>query len=70
MSKKFEDKLKNAKDILDSLVSEDVDLDDALKLYKDGMKNLNEAQSMLDNAKGEFEELVQENERSEVNPKS
>ena len=66
MSKKFEDKLKNAKDILDSLVSEDVDLDDALKLYKDGMKNLNEAQKMLDNAKNEFEELVQSNEAQET----
>lgn len=60
MSKKFEDKIKIAKDILDNLVSDDVDLEKALKLYKQGMKNLNEAQEMLDSAKLEFESLIKE----------
>jgi len=62
MSKNFEEKLKISKEILDNLVSQDIDLNDALSLYKKGMKNLNEAQDMLDSAKLEFEDLTKKYE--------
>ena len=58
MSQKFELKVNKAKDILDKLMTKDIELDEALKLYKDGMKQLNQAQEMLDSAKLEFEQLV------------
>ena len=58
MSKKFEQKLEKAKGILDQLVSEDIDLDSSIKLYKEGMQNLKEAQDLLDKAKLDFEALL------------
>jgi exodeoxyribonuclease VII small subunit len=58
LSKNFEEKIKKSKEILDTLVSDDINLDKALKLYKDGMNNLNDAQDMLDNAKLEFQDLI------------
>ena len=58
MSKKFEQKVNKAKEILDKLVSKEVSLEEALQLYKDGINHLNEAQEMLDTSKLEFENLV------------
>ena len=53
----FEDKIKTAKELLDKLIDPEITLQTSVKIYKDGMKELEEAQKLLDEAKLEFEEL-------------
>jgi exodeoxyribonuclease VII small subunit len=62
----FEDKIKQAKKLLDKLIDPEITLQDSVKVYKDGMKELEEAQKLLDEAKLEFEELNQVNCTTEV----
>lgn len=47
----FEEKLVNAKDLLEKLSNPQITLSDSLKLYKDGIKELDDAQKLLDEAK-------------------
>ena len=53
----FEDKIKEAKELLDKLIDPEITLQTSVQVYKDGMKELNDAQKLLDEAKLEFEEL-------------
>jgi exodeoxyribonuclease VII small subunit len=53
----FETKIENAKKLLDKLIDPEITLQDSVKFYKDGMKQLQEAQKLLDEAKVEFEKL-------------
>lgn len=53
----FEKRIDSAKEFLDKLIDPEITLSDSVKVYKDGMKEINEAQKILDNAKLEFEEL-------------
>jgi len=53
----FETKIENAKKLLDKLIDPEITLRDSVKFYKDGMKQLQEAQKLLDKAKVEFEKL-------------
>ncbi|MCK5110557.1 MAG: exodeoxyribonuclease VII small subunit [Arcobacteraceae bacterium] len=53
----FEDKIKQAKELLDKLIDPEITLQTSVQVYKDGMKELEEAQKLLDEAKLEFEEL-------------
>ncbi|VAY86313.1 Exodeoxyribonuclease VII small subunit [hydrothermal vent metagenome] len=53
----FEDKIKIAKKLLDKLIDPEITLQNSVKVYKDGMKELEQAQKLLDEAKLEFEEL-------------
>ena len=57
MAKKisFEDKIKNAKELLDKLIDPEITLQDSVKVYKDGIKQLEDAQKLLDEAKLEFQ---------------
>ena len=64
MSKNFEQKVNKAKEVLDKLVSKEVSLEEALKLYKDGIKYLGEAQEMIDKAKLEFDNLVKDDDKA------
>lgn len=47
----FEDKIKNAKEILEKLSNPDITLTDSMENYKKGMKELEVAQKLLDEAK-------------------
>ena len=53
----FEEKIKLAKDHLDKLINPEITLQDSVNIYKDGMKELELAQKLLDEAKVEFTEL-------------
>ena len=53
----FEDKIKQAKELLDKLIDPEITLQKSVEVYKDGMKELEEAQKLLDDAKLEFEEF-------------
>ena len=53
----FEEKLEKTKAILEKLSNNELPLDEGVKLYKEGMKELNQAAKMLEEAKLEFETI-------------
>jgi len=62
--KDFEQKIEESKKILDKLMDPAITLENSMKFYKEGIKELKEASMMLEKAKIEFEELskISENE--------
>jgi len=56
----FEDKILKAKEILQKLSNPQIALSDSIKLYKDGIKELENAQKLLDEAKLIFTTLNKE----------
>ena len=53
----FEDKIEQAKKHLEKLMNQDITLSNSVKEYKNGIKELEIAQKLLDEAKLQFEEL-------------
>ena len=53
----FEKKLKEAKELLEKLNDPEISLYDAMEYYKKGIKLLNEASKMIEEAKLEFEKI-------------
>lgn len=53
----FENKIENAKKLLEKLIDPQITLSNSVDIYKNGMNELKEAQELLDSAKLEFEEL-------------
>ena len=51
----FEVKLERAKEILDKLMNPEITLSDSVKAYEAGMKELNAAQKMLEEAQLQVE---------------
>jgi len=51
----FETKIEEAKKLLDKLIDPEITLQDSVKVYKDGIKELEDAQKLLDEAKLEFQ---------------
>lgn len=47
----FEDKITKAKELLEKLSNPQITLSDSISLYKTGIKELEEAQKLLDEAK-------------------
>jgi len=56
----FEKKIERSKEILEKLMDPSITLENSMKLYKEGVKELKEASKMLEKAKLEFEELSKE----------
>jgi exodeoxyribonuclease VII small subunit len=56
----FEAKLENSKKLLNQLSNPDITLSKSIQLYKEGLKELENANKMLEDAKLEFEELYKE----------
>ena len=52
----FEDKIEIAKQILNKLIDPKITLQQSVTVYKDGIKELEIAQKLLDEAKLEYEE--------------
>lgn len=59
----FEKKIEKAKELLEKLSSPQITLSDSLDVYKEGIKELEEAQKLLDEAKLIF--TTQEKETNE-----
>ena len=53
----FEDKIKEAKELLEKLSNPEITLENSVKLYKDGLKQLDDEQKLLDEAKLVFTQL-------------
>ncbi len=56
----FEKKLEKSKVVLDRLMDPEISLEEGMKLYKEGIKELKDASKMLESVKLEFEELSKE----------
>ncbi len=46
----FEEKLAYSKELLDQLMNQDITLEESVKLYEDGLKNIKEAQKLIEDA--------------------
>lgn len=53
----FEEKLENAKQILEKLMDPEITLQNSLKAYEEGMKELSDAQKMLEDAVIKIQEI-------------
>jgi exodeoxyribonuclease VII small subunit len=53
----FEEKLENSKKILETLMNPEITLAQSVKAYEDGMKELSEAQTMLEEAQIKIQEI-------------
>ncbi len=53
----FEKKLEDAKSVLEKLMDPELTLDASVKAYKEGMKTLQDAQKILEEATLEFEKI-------------
>jgi len=53
----FENKIVEAQKLLEKLIDPEITLSSSVEVYKNGMKELETAQKLLDDAKLEFEEL-------------
>ncbi len=53
----FETKLENAKKILETLMKPEITLQESVKAYEQGMKELNDAQKMLEDAVIKIQEI-------------
>jgi len=57
---KFETKLQHAKEILQKLMNPEITLEESVKAYEKGMKELTEAQQILENAKLKIQEIKEQ----------
>jgi exodeoxyribonuclease VII small subunit len=55
----FEENIKNAQQLLEKLIDPEITLSDSVAVYKEGLKELEKAGKLLEDAKLEFEELSQ-----------
>ena len=54
-AKTFEDKLAYSKELLEKLMDQDITLEESVKLYEEGLKNIKEAQQLIEEAKMKIE---------------
>jgi len=54
-TKTFEEKLAHSKALLERLMDQDITLEESVKLYEEGLKNIKEAQQLIEKAKMQIE---------------
>ena len=60
-SDNFEEKLDKAKVVLDKLMNPEITLEDSMSAYKEGMKELNDAQKLLEKAQEQMSKIAGKN---------
>jgi len=53
----FEEKLNKSKELIDKLMDPEITLEESIKIYKEGLETIKEAQKMLEEAKLKVEEI-------------
>jgi len=61
----FEEKLEHSKELLEKLMNPEITLEESVKLYEDGLKNIKEAQTLIEEAKTKITVIEQENQNVE-----
>lgn len=58
----FEEKLEHSKTLLEKLMNPEITLEESVKLYEEGLKNIKEAQTLIEEAKTKISIIEQANQ--------
>ena len=58
----FEEKLAHSKALLEKLINPEITLEESVKLYEEGLKNIKEAQTLIEEAKMKITVIEQANQ--------
>jgi exodeoxyribonuclease VII small subunit len=58
----FEEKLDYSKELLEKLMNPEITLEESVKLYEEGLKNIKEAQKLIEEAKVKITIIEQSNQ--------
>ena len=58
----FEEKLEYSKALLEKLMNPEITLEESVKLYEDGLKNIKDAQKLIEDAKTKISVIDQANQ--------
>ena len=58
----FEEKLEHSKELLEKLMNPEITLEESVKLYEKGLKNIKEAQTLIEEAKTKITVIEQANQ--------
>ena len=58
----FEEKLDYSKELLEKLMNPEITLEESVKLYEEGLKNIKEAQKLIEEAKTKITVIEQANQ--------
>jgi exodeoxyribonuclease VII small subunit len=58
----FEEKLNYSKELLEKLMNPEITLEESVKLYEEGLKNIKEAQKLIEEAKTKITVIEQANQ--------
>ena len=58
----FEEKLEYSKALLEKLMNPEITLEESVKLYEDGLKNIKDAQKLIEEAKTKITVIDQANQ--------
>ena len=61
----FEEKLEYSKKLLEKLMNPEITLEESVKLYEEGLKNIKEAQTLIEVAKTKITVIEQANQNVE-----
>ena len=61
----FEEKLEYSKELLEKLMNPEITLEESVKLYEEGLKNIKEAQTLIEEAKTKITVIEQANQNVE-----
>jgi exodeoxyribonuclease VII small subunit len=61
----FEEKLEHSKALLEKLMNPEITLEESVKLYEEGLKNIKEAQRLIEEAKTKITVIEQANQTLE-----
>jgi exodeoxyribonuclease VII small subunit len=64
-NKTFEEKLEYSKELLEKLMNPEITLEQSVKLYEEGLKNIKEAQKLIEEAKTKITVIEQANQNLE-----
>ena len=60
----FEEKLEHSKELLEKLMKPEITLEESVKLYEEGLKNIKEAQTLIEDAKTKITVIEQANQNT------
>jgi len=59
----FEEKLAYSKELLEKLMDPEITLEESVRLYEEGLKNIKEAQKLIEEAKTKITVIEQQNQK-------
>ena len=62
----FEEKLEHSKALLEKLMNPEITLEESVKLYEEGLKNIKEAQTLIEEAKTKITVIEHANQNVEI----